>query len=78
MPLTRNTWVDAECNDADFEVDLDDDFKLRIQNTLYWSSDGLFDLTVRQATVARIRAAGLVSADLMLEKVRPLLKLVRF
>lgn len=34
--------------------------------------------SVRQATVARIRAAGLVSADLMLEKVRPLLQLVRF
>ncbi len=78
MPLTRNTRVDAECNYADFEVDLDDDFKLRVQNTLYWGSDGLFDLRVRQATVARIRAAGLVSADLMLEKVRPLLKLVRF
>ena len=78
IPLTRNSRVEAECNDTGFEVDLDDDFKLRIQNTLYWGSDGFFDLKVRQATVARIRAAGLVSADLMLDKVRPLLKLVRF
>ena len=78
IPLTRNTRVEAECTDGDFEVDLDDDFNLRIQNTLYWGSDGLFDLKVRQATVARIRATGLVKADLMLDKVRPLLKLVRF
>lgn len=78
IPLTRNTRVKAECNDASFEIDLNDDFKLRIQNTLYWGADGLFGLKVRQATVARIRAAEIVSADLILKKVRPLLKLVRF
>ena len=78
IPLTRNDRVEAKCDDSDFEAGLDDDFKLHIQNTLYWGSDGLFDLNVRQATVARIRAAGLVSADLMLEKVYPLVGLLRF
>ena len=78
IPLTRNARVEAKCDDSDFEVGLDDDFKLHIQNTLYWGSDGLFDLNVRQATVARIRAAGLVSADLMLKKVHPLVGLLRF
>ena len=78
IPLTRNNRVEVGCNDSDFEVALDDDFNLRIQNTLYWGSDGLFGLSVRQATVARIRARGLVRADLMLDKVRPLLELVRF
>ena len=78
IPLTRNARVEAKCDDSDFEVGLDDDFKLHIQNTLYWGSDGLFDLNVRQATVARIRATGLVRADLMLEKVWPLVGLVRF
>ena len=75
IPLTRNARVEAECDDSDFEMGLDDDFKLHIQNTLYWGSDGLFDLNVRQATVAKIRAEGLVTADLMLEKVRPLVGL---
>ena len=78
IPLTRTTRVDAGCDDSDFEVDLDDDFKLGIQNTLYWGSEGLFDLSVRQATVARIRATTPVRADLMLDKARPLLELVRF
>ena len=78
IPLSRNARVEAECDDSDFEMDLDDDFKLRIHNTLYWGSDGLFDLNVRQATVARIRAPDLVRGDLMLDKVRPLLELVRF
>ena len=78
IPLTRNARVEAECDDSDFEMSLDDDFKLHIQNTLYWGDNGLFDLNVRQATVAKIRAAGLVTADLMLEKVRPLVGLVRF
>ena len=78
IPLTRNARVEAECDDSDFEMGLDDDFKLHIQNTLYWGSDDLFDLNVRQATVAKIRAEGLVTADLMLEKVRPLVGLVRF
>ena len=53
-----------------------------ISNSTYrtpcWGSDGLFDLNVRQATVAQIRAAGPVTADCMLEKVRPLVALVRF
>ena len=78
IPLTRNARVEAECDDSDFEMSLDDDFKLHIHNTLYWGSNGLFDLNVRQATVVQIRAAGLVTADCMLEKVRPLVALVRF
>ena len=72
IPLTRNARVEAECDDSDFEMSLDDGFKLHIHNTLYWGSNSLFDLNVRQATVAQIRAAGLVTADCMLEKVRPL------
>ena len=78
IPLTRMTQVEAECDDNDFEMGLDDDFNLRIQNTLYWGSNGLFDLSVRQATVARISAPGLVTADLMLDRVRPLVDLFRF
>lgn len=78
IPLTRNAWVEAKCDDRGFEMNLDDDFKLHIHNTLYWGSKGLFDLNVRQATVAQIRTAGLVTADCMLEKVRPLVALVRF
>ena len=78
LPLTRDNWVEARCNDNYFEVDLDEVFKLHIQNTLYWWSDGLFGLTVRQATVARIRATSPVGIDLMLEKVRPLVEMVRF
>ena len=78
IPLTRNARVEAECDDSDLEMSLDDDFKLRIHNTLYWGSNSLFDLNVRQATVAQIRAAGLVTADCMLEKFRPLVALVRF
>lgn len=78
IPLIRHIRVEAGCNDSNFEVDLDDDFKLRIQNTLYWGCDGLFDLSVRQATVARICATGPMRADLMLDKVRPLVELVRF
>ena len=78
IPLTRNARVEAKCDDSEFEMDLDDDFKIHIQNTLYWGSNGLFDLNVRQATVARIRATNLVTADLMLEKVAPLVGLVRF
>ena len=34
IPLTRNARVEAECDDSDFEMSLDDDFKLHIQNTL--------------------------------------------
>ena len=78
IPLTRNARVEAECDDSDFEMSLDDNFKLHIHNTLYWGSNGLFELNVRQATVAQIRAAGLVTADCLLEKVRPLVALVRF
>ena len=78
IPLARNARVEAECDDSDFEMSLDDDFKLRIHNTLYWGSKGLFDLNVRQATVAQIRATGLVTADCMLEKVCPLVALIRF
>ena len=78
IPLTRSTRVEAECDDSNFEVDLDDHFKLRIGNTLYWGADGLFDLKVRQATVATIRTTDPVRADRMLEKVRPLVDLVRF
>ncbi len=78
IPLDRNARVEAECDDSDFEVSLDDDFKLRIHNTLYWGFKGLFDLNVQQATVAQICAAGLVAADCMLEKVSPLVALVRF
>lgn len=59
-------------------MSLDDDFKLSIQNTLYWESDGFFDLGVRQATVARICRPGSVRTDLLLEKVRPLVDLIRF
>ena len=78
IPLTPNTRVDAECDDIKVEVSLDDNFKLSIQNTLYWGSDGFFDLRVRQATVARIYGAGPVGTDLLLEKVRPLVDLIRF
>lgn len=78
IPLTPNTRVDAECDDNKVEVSLDDDFKLSIQNTLYWGSNGLFELKVRQATVARIYGAGSVKSDLLFEKVRPLIDLIRF
>lgn len=78
IPLTRNAWVEAKCDDRGFEMSLDDDFKLHIHNTLYWGSNSLFDLNVRQATVAQIRTGGLVTADCMLEKVRSLVALVRF
>lgn len=78
IPLTRKARVEAECDDSDLEMSLDDDFKLRIHNTLYWGSNSLFDLKVRQATVAQIHAAGLVTADCIFERVRPLVDLVRF
>lgn len=78
IPLTPNVRVDAECDDSKVEVSLDDDFKLSIQNTLYWGADGFFDLRVRQATVARIYRSGDVRTDLLLEKVRPLVDLIRF
>lgn len=60
IPLTPNIRVDAECDDSKVEVSLDDDCKLSIQNTLYWGADGVFDLRVRQATVARIYRSGAV------------------
>ena len=44
IPRTRNTQIETACNDGDFEIRLDADFHLHIQNTLYWKSDGLFDL----------------------------------
>lgn len=78
IPLSPNTRVEAKCDDSKVEMNLDDDFKLSIQNTLYWGSDGFFDLRVRQATVARIYGAGSVGTDLLLEKVRPLADLIRF
>ena len=79
IPLDRNARVEAECDDSsDFNIGLDDGFELRIQNTLYWGSDGLFGLNVRQATIARIGTTSLVSADLMLKKAHPLVGLVRF
>ena len=78
IPLSRSTQVEARCDERSLEVDLDDGFQLRVHNTLYWGSDGLFGLTVRQATVARIRASGLVKADVLLRKIRPLVDLLRF
>jgi len=78
IPLKRSTRVDAQVEGDSLRVDLDDGFELRAHNTLYWGSDGLFDLSVRQATVATIRAPGLVRAGILLHMVRPLVDLLRF
>ena len=78
IPLTLKTRVDAECDASKVELSLDDDFNLSMQNTLYWGSDGFFDLKVRQAAVARIYGSGPVGTALLLEKVRPLVDFIRF
>lgn len=78
IPLSRSIQVEARCDDGNLEVDLEDGFELRVQNTLYWHSEGLFGLSVRQAAVTRIRAPGPVKANVLLGKVRPFVDLLRF
>lgn len=78
IPLKQKTSIKTECDERCLAISLDEKIRLQVRNTLYWSSNGLFDLNVRQATVLRLKMSNAVSIGSILELTQPFVGLLRF